>query len=1049
MYEYEGRNEFLISLLKDVDRTLWTRGAYVGLPLEGAALACSLRDLGKTLVLLPVKQEALTLFSDLHVLGIRNVYLLDEPPLEEQKLAKDDFLLRRGHVISEWINSGDGVLVTTPGGIVAPYSFGRTGLVLEVGKTVGRDALTAWLTENGYRKSDLVWQPGEFAARGGIVDFFDPSEKAPVRVEFFDEDVESLRFFQPRSQRSFQPLNDFTLRSVNQAEDGTQEQSWGDFKMVMVKPHKLETSYAAFCELYNALVPEEKRIEENAYEAFILNTARLPRLRLRETGEGVNQLNLAYSVVPFFKADQRAALAYISERLGADYSVHVTSRNLTGRSLPDGVEFHRGISLSGGIVSGDTKEVWISDAELFGMNEATPDEVDRGMPLDLEASLKNGQWVVHEKYGLCQLAGTSVEIFGGQNYETIVLLFADHEKLIIPTSELFRIMPWNGEGTPEADRLGSKKWHSAWKKAEAQIEAEAQGLLTLYAQRELSKGRAFSADGELVEHFEETFPYQETRDQLRAIRDVKGDMERPWPMDRLIVGDVGYGKTEVVLRAAVKAAENGVQTAIITPTTVLAMQHYRTCAARIGDLPVRVALLSRMVTKKQQKEILDGVANGEIDILIGTHRLFHTDIVFKDLGLLVIDEEHRFGVKHKEYLKELNPGLDVLSLSATPIPRSLSMALRGIRDISVIATPPRSRGQVFTVTTPWDQGLAYDAILRELMRGGQVYYLHNRVEDIELIAGRLANRFPDHSVAIAHGQMNERELETVMNKFYDGKIEILVCTTIIESGLDVPRANTLIVDDVRHLGLAQMHQIRGRIGRRSEDAYAFFFYTPDSGGQTRERLEALGAVSGQSGGYQLAQRDLEIRGAGEILGTEQHGFKERIGYALYLKKLKERVDQLRDAQCVPVETSISLPLVIPLDYVPQTELRIGLYRRLLAPLSFLDHERMTAELLDRYGPLPEQVMGLLDAALIRGEGRSAGIERFSLTQSRLTMRGSQLREIFTPPRWIEQNGELLGIGGLRGLFSVAAELKRMRSESLNKSDSNLRTAEEHNDGAVS
>jgi transcription-repair coupling factor (superfamily II helicase) len=463
------------------------------------------------------------------------------------------------------------------------------------------------------------------------------------------------------------------------------------------------------------------------------------------------------------------------------------------------------------------------------------------------------------------------------------------------------------------------------------------------------------------------------------------------------------------------------------------MQHYRTCAARIGDLPVRVALLSRMVTKKQQKAILDGVANGDIDILIGTHRLFHSDIAFRDLGLLVIDEEHRFGVKHKEYLKELHPGLDVLSLSATPIPRSLSMALRGVRDISVIATPPHSRGLVFTVSSPWDQGLAYDAILRELTRGGQVYYLHNRVEDIQQIAGRLANRFPEHSVAIAHGQMSERELEAVMTNFYDGKIEILVCTTIIESGLDVPRANTLIVDDVRHLGLAQMHQIRGRIGRRSENAYALFFYSPETGGRTRERLEALGAVSGQSSGYQLAQRDLEIRGAGEILGTEQHGFKERIGYALYFKKLKERVDQLRDAQCVPVEASINLPLVIPLDYVPMTDLRIGLYRRLLSPLSLQDYDNLSAELLDRYGPLPEQVQGLLNAALIRGEGSTVGIERFALSPSRLTMRGSHLERVFPSPRWIERNGELLGIGGLRGLSAVAAELiNRIRDEDAGK-----------------
>jgi len=972
---------------------------------------------------LPTKQDAFTLYADLQILSPGKAYLLEEPPLDEEKLKRDDYLLRRGHTLSEWINTNDALLIATPGAVTAPYRLGERGLVIGLGKKTGRDVLTSWLTSNGYQRSELVWRPGEYAVRGGIVDFFDPSETAPVRVEFFDEDIESIRLFQPRSQRSFEQLKEYTLRSAAQSESDNRKIAWGSFRTVLINPQKLDDSFASFCELFNALAPEKKRLDSSAYEQFILSTGQMPRLRLRNYGEGVQAVSLNYSVIPYFKADLRTAHAYIQDRLKAGFSVHVTSRNLSGQNLPPEVIFHKGVSLSAGISINDQKEVWISDAELFGINEVILDQIDYGMPLDLESSLRNGEWVVHEKYGLCQLAGTSIENFGGQDYETIVLRFADNEKLIIPTSELFRLTPWNGDGEPEADSLSSKRWRSAWKKAEAQIEAEAQGLLSLYAQRELAEGRAFSDDGELLKSFEKTFPFKETRDQLRAIHDVKQDMQRPWPMDRLIVGDVGYGKTEVVLRAAVKAVENGTQAVIAAPTTVLAMQHYRTCLARIGDLPVKVALLSRMVTRKQQQVILSGVENGEIDILIGTHRVFQGNIPFKDLGLLIIDEEHRFGVKHKEYLKESHPGLDVLSLSATPIPRSLSMALRGIRDISVIATPPRSRGQVFTVTSQWDASLAYDAILRELSRGGQVYYLHNRVEDILQVAARLANRFPSHRVAVAHGQMGERDLERVMNEFYDGKIEILVCTTIIESGLDVPRANTLVVDDVRHLGLAQMHQIRGRIGRRSENAYALFFYNTESAAsQTREKLEALGAVSGQSGGYQLAQRDLEIRGAGEILGTEQHGFKERIGYTLYLKKLKERVDQLRGIDAQPVRAEISIPLVIPVDYVPQTDLRIGLYRRLLSPLSRQEYENMSSELTDRYGPMPEQVRGLLDVALIKGIGSEAGIEAIHVSPAKLTIEGALRGDMFLPPRWLKREHDCLGIGGIKGLDAITAEL---------------------------
>lgn len=1013
----------LTSLFSEIGPELWARGASVGIPMDCGAVACALRYVGRCLVVLPSRQDLLSLASDARVLGLGDVFTLQEPPLDASALRSGEAFLARGGVISDWSVSPNGILMATPGALAAPFSFGGVGPTLKVGASVGRDALTKWLSENGYRRSELVWQPGEFAFRGGIVDLFDPSERAPLRVEFFDEDVASLRFFQPRSQRSFASPESFTVRSARPERETMPD--WGEFRLIYLQPGKLDAAFAAFCELYNEIVPEKKRLAAEAFAQFQLSAGGRPRLRVSAPGDGLHQVDMSLRTVPFFRGDLRAARAFVSSRLAEGYTVTVTSRNLEGSSFPEGVRFVRGASLSGGVVDTERHEAWISDAELFGVSEVSGPEIDCGMPVDLESSLKAGQWVVHEKYGVCQLEGTSVEDFSGGACETIVLRFAGSDRLIIPASELFRLTPWNGDGEPEPDSLSSRRWRTAWKKAEAQIEAEAQGLLTLYAKRELEPGRAFAHDGELLGKFEDAFPYKETPDQLKAIRDVKRDMERPWPMDRLIVGDVGYGKTEVALRAAVKAVENGTQAAIIAPTTTLALQHYRTCLARIGDLPLRVGLLSRMVPRKTQREVLAEVADGSVDILIGTHRLFQNDLAFHDLGLLIVDEEHRFGVKHKERLKALHPGLHVLSLSATPIPRSLSMALRGIRDISIIATPPRGRGETFTVTSRWDSALAYDAILRELARGGQVYYLHNRIDDIEEVAGRLSNRFPDCRVAVAHGQMPERQLEECMDEFYAGHIGILVCTTIIESGLDVPRANTLIVDDVRRLGLAQMHQIRGRIGRRGENAYALFFYEADElPGQTRERLEALGAVSSQNGGYQLAQRDLEIRGAGEILGTEQHGFKERIGYTLYLRKLRERVDQLRGKDA-PVETELSVPLTIPVGYVPAMDLRVGLYRRLLASLNFREYADMREELLDRYGPIPDGVQGLLDVALIRGEGPCAGLKRIKVSQLYLTLEGEFIPGAFPPPRWVAQGKGRVGLGGTRGLSLVANELCRV------------------------
>ncbi len=1007
------------SRLADIDQTLWRRGAPVGLP-EGAALAWALREGPKTLLMVPSSQEAKAVAQDLRALEARQeIFLLEEPPLESQTTGDQEALLRRGAVMSGWRRSSSGLLIATPGGLLAPFRCGQEGLVLAPSRAVGRDALVRWLSENGYRRKELVWEPGDFAVRGGIVDLYDPSEPEPLRVEFFDEEIASLRTFQPRTQRSYGAVELRVLKSVNRC--GRQENPFQgqSFDALLLEPRRLERYCSSFCDLWNQLAPPPQRIGPEAFERFLLESLGPRKLRLLPPGEAQSGLKLPLEGLAAFRGDLRRARAYLQSMARSGFEIRLYSHSVTD---PDSFGVPLKLfkaSLSSGFLDSHLKALWMSDTELFGVQTVDDGAGVGAMPQDLEESLRPGQWVVHESYGVCKVLGTSSEDFGGHSFETLVLEFAGEKRLIIPFSDLYRLSPWTGEEEPKADQLGSKHWKNLWRRAEAQIEADAQQLLEIYAAREVAPGRSFGPDGPLMERFEASFPYLETRDQLKAIADVKRDMESPWPMDRLVVGDVGYGKTEVVLRAAVKAIENGAQVALIAPTTVLAQQHYRTCLARIGDLPLRVELLSRMVSPAKQKRLLADLGEGKIDLVIGTHRIFQGDVPFRDLGLLIIDEEHRFGVRHKEAMKAANPNLDVIVLSATPIPRSLAMALRGVRDLSLIATPPRSRGEVFTVTAEWSPTLVYGAVERELHRGGQVYYLHNRVEDIDRVAQALQQRFPEATVAKAHGQMKEQELEGVMTAFYEGAVQILVCTTIIESGLDVARANTLIVDDVRRLGLAQMHQIRGRIGRRSENGYALFLYPSDGElpGTTRERLEALGATTSQNSGYRLAQRDLEIRGAGDVLGLNQHGFRERIGYGLYFKKLRQRVQTLREGQAPTVAVDLQMPLAIPQDYLPQMDLRIGLYRRLDRPITLQEYLAASEELRDRYGPLPEALQALLDLALIRGEGASRGLRQVSIREGLSTLKGLLADGVL--PQWKRSGTVAVGPGGLKGLHSLA------------------------------
>lgn len=617
----------------------------------------------------------------------------------------------------------------------------------------------------------------------------------------------------------------------------------------------------------------------------------------------------------------------------------------------------------------------LTDAEIFGWSRPAPRRLRRPRPSAPEATfadIRAGDYVVHLDYGIGQFEGLVVRMMGGMEREYLMVRYGNGDILYVPVHHADRLGKWVGpdDRPPNFHRLGEKIWNQAKVRAQRAADELADELLELYAARETIPGHAFPDDTDWQAELEAGFPYGETEDQLRVIAEVKADMERDRPMDRLICGDVGYGKTEVALRAAFKAVMDGKQVAILVPTTILAQQHYNTFVERLGPFPVKVEMLSRFRTPAQQKRITEGLRAGQVDIIIGTHRLLSDDVSFKDLGLVIVDEEQRFGVAHKERLKQWRTEVDVLTLTATPIPRTLHMALTGVRDISIIDTAPADRLPVQTYVGEADDARLRRAILRELERGGQIFFVHNRVQSIHIVRRRLEKLVPEARVVVGHGQMSERQLEKIMLDFAECKIDILLSTTIIESGLDFPNANTLIVDRAEQFGLAQLYQLRGRVGRGTRQAFAYFFHSPwrTLTADARARLEVIAEHTQLGAGYTIALRDMEIRGAGDLLGGQQSGHIAAVGFDMYTrllaKAVKRRKAELR-GEAPPAEppdgTLIDLPLAtyIPTDYVPDAQLRLRLYRRMATLDTLAEIDEMAVELADRFGPIPDPVHNLL------------------------------------------------------------------------------------------
>lgn len=1016
------------SSLQKIPLEEWRRNRAVHLMTSGGMRAWICRDItAPLLAVLPDQRQTRDFIGDAAALGLlRTGEILPELTFAEEDVRIEALKTRRGRVLEHFKREG-GVLAATPAALLAPFSSGSDSLSFKIGSSISRDKLIAWLDQKGYERSDLVWSPGQYIFRGSVVDIFSPSDIFPIRLEFFDDDIESIRTFQPETQKSLERLDEVLIEATSaRTEIDILRFLPADTRILYFDPKELDMTAENATWLWTNLEAEkQERISWRDWTELYTSLSLYPRLRVTREAAASN-FRLPLGQLPLFKGRFRDVETYCSQLSEQGYKIKVYSETPSSIAWARarGYEAENGILTSGFVDKGCELAV-ISDIELVGASVPRRAGEYRA-PSDWGSGLMEGQWVVHDDYGVARYLGPETINTADGDQEYLALLFADDRRLLIPVMQFYKISPWSpipGQ-EPVPDSLKSSGWKKASEKAKQNAEAAAKALISIYAERELTHGYSFSPATEMMKELEDGFPFTETADQLTAIENVMEDMERPVPMDRLIVGDVGFGKTEIAIRAAGRAAFAGRQVAVIAPTTLLAKQHYDTFSARFGALPVRVETLSRFVPVSYQKKIVQDTAEGKVDILIGTHRLLAADVRFKNLGLVIIDEEHRFGVMHKEHLKKMTPGVDVLLLSATPIPRSLSLSLSGIRDFSVLETPPQRRLPVITVVRPWSEELLKSAVLREKNRGGQIFFVHNRIQGIQDRVVMLRRLFPKLKIGSAHSKMSESQLEKTMMEFSHGEMDILVCTTIVESGLDIPMANTLIVDDAHELGLAQMYQLRGRVGRREEQAYAFLFYPNDVilTEDASERLEAIAQLDELGAGYQLAQRDLQIRGGGDLIGVSQHGKVSRVGYQKYFDLLAEEIAKIKGRVRRQAELEIGFPATIPSNWLPQGNLRVTLYRRLLKVDSPEGVAALFAETRDRFGKVPPSLRFLFNAVLLRAAAPDLDITRILSSRDETVIEGipdGSWSEIELQKRWFRRINGLVGPGGYEGMELIS------------------------------
>jgi len=848
------------------------------------------------------------------------------------------------------------------------------------GQEPGIDLLAESFALSGYERVERVEERGQFAVRGGLVDVFPTTGREPLRIELFGDEIESIRAFSPFTQRALHPVESATVYPAEERRPDLSEPTLpDDDESTPVVPTDLVPPLEAAPDLVwepdevRSVALEELNVELNlegsteldplpANQPFSFEAQR-PALAARGLAEAENELGA------LVRAGQRVVVAFPhrGEALRTQNLLRRIEARLLepGERLPDDAELLFAVAPARrGFVWRELGLVLLADTQVFRKRPPRAD-ARLGRALQSFADLRTGDYVVHEDHGVGRLQAFETKEVAGVTRDYLLLAFRGEDRLYVPHEQIGKVSRYVGADSrsPALSKLGGKAWQNLKSRARASLRELAGELLALYARRQQAEGQPFDLRNEWLERLETEFPYRETEDQQRAIEAVKEDLEAPRPMDRLVCGDVGFGKTEVAVRAAFAVAVNGKQTLMLVPTTVLAQQHWNTFRERYRDFPVRVEMVSRFRSAADVKKVLGDFSAGKVDVLIGTHRVLSRDVIPKELGLIVVDEEQRFGVAQKELLRQLRLEVDVLSLTATPIPRTLHMSLSGLRDISVIETPPQGRRPIRTFVGEYDEDLVQTALRREHAREGQAFYLHNRVETIDEAAERLRQLCPELRFIVAHGQMREKELEDHMLSFLAGDADVLVSTTIIESGLDIPQANTLLVERADALGLAQLYQIRGRVGRSDLTAHAYLFY-PDSQELTpeaRARLATLADHTELGAGFAIAMRDLEIRGAGDLLGAEQSGHVAALGFELYVELLGEAVAELsgqRRPVARPVRVDARVDAYVPASYIGSEALKIDLHRRLALTESEDDLRELQVGTEDRYGPLPDPVENL-------------------------------------------------------------------------------------------
>jgi len=870
--------------------------------------------------------------------------------------------------------------------VPAPQVLVKDSISLKVGQEYDIEALVRWLADHGFERLDQVEQGGDFAVRGGIVDVYGGGYDSPVRIEFFGQQVESIRRFDPATQRSQADLKQFNLAPLTTVADLGPQQTCNLLQYLPPETILILHEPVEIAELARSFltrVPDPVGLYP--FEAIHSQAGRFTQLHIARFGAAAVQqrFRFRFEAPPRFEHEpadvidqirqlaDRYQLLLFCETAGQRQRFEQFLAEHDAGKLP--IMFELGL-LHRGFLWPDENLAVLTHHEIFHRYEQ-PRRLRKAAPAtptESFAEIEPGDYVVHVQHGIGKFEGLKLMRRGDGKAEFLTIRFANKALVHVPASDIHLVQKYLGgfRGHPPLSRLGSSTWNRTKQRVSQAVTSLAEELLEIQARREAMPGIEYPADTQWQRQFEDSFIYDETEDQLLALRDIKQDMGKHRPMDRLLCGDVGYGKTELAVRAAFKAVEAGYQVAVLVPTTVLAEQHYRTFTQRLADFPFKVEVINRFRTMGEQARILSETAGGRIDILIGTHRLLSEDVRFANLGLVVIDEEQRFGVEHKERLKRLRATVDVLTMTATPIPRTLHMSLVGLREISTLATPPLDRRAIHTEVQYYDPQLIRQAILRELNRDGQVYFLHNRVQNIEAVTRHIQQLVPEARIRFGHGQMKGRQLEDVMFDFVRRKFDVLVCTTIIESGLDIPTVNTIIINDADRFGLAELHQLRGRVGRYKYRAYAYLLIPRDRPitPNAARRLRAIEEYSELGAGFRIAMRDLEIRGAGNILGPQQSGHIAAVGYEMYCQLLSNAVRRLKhQVQAAPVRTHIELNVsgYVPRSYIASDRQRMEVYRRLAHAACQADLEQLADDLRDIFGPIPPQTRTLMDLTELR------------------------------------------------------------------------------------